>query len=182
MASNPTDEASSKAAPLRADNVFDADHGALLERWRERLPDVDASTIPLFAQAEATAQLLGRHYATSLIPFGVNRSEYLILAFLWTSRAERGHTPKEINRMLGQTSGGITQTLRRMKVRGWVRSDSHPEDKRSVLITLTDEGEALATHVCEAQADTQARKLAWLTEGQRTEIARALELLARALR
>ena len=52
-------------------------------------------------------------------------------------------TPKELTALLGTDTAGITRLLDRLERKRLLRRLPHPEDRRSVLVQLTDEGRPL---------------------------------------
>ncbi|MFF4617549.1 MarR family winged helix-turn-helix transcriptional regulator [Nonomuraea jabiensis] len=47
------------------------------------------------------------------------------------------------DRGLGTDTAGMTRLLDRLEAKGLLRRERHPEDRRSIVIELTDEGRAL---------------------------------------
>jgi DNA-binding MarR family transcriptional regulator len=47
-------------------------------------------------------------------------------------------TPRQLERRLGLTSGAITALIDRLERVGWVVRTPHPDDRRSVLVGLSD--------------------------------------------
>ena len=56
----------------------------------------------------------------------------------------------------GGTQPAMTQLISRLEEAGLVRRESHPDDGRVVLVTITDEGRATLAH----RRDTRATRLA----------------------
>ncbi|GLY05596.1 MULTISPECIES: MarR family transcriptional regulator [Actinoplanes] len=66
--------------------------------------------------------------------------QYLVMTVLW----QRGASPiKEISGALQLDYGTLTPLLKRLETLGYVRRERRPDDERSVIVTLTAEGEAL---------------------------------------
>jgi DNA-binding MarR family transcriptional regulator len=51
-----------------------------------------------------------------------------------------GTTPIELNRFAQITSAGMTRTLDRLEESGYIERSPNPDDRRSILIRLTNEG------------------------------------------
>ena len=72
-------------------------------------------------------ELLCRHV-------GVSRTDYDALEAL----DEHGPlTPSELGRLLTLTSGSVTALIDRLERLGWASRNRHPDDRRKVVITLT---------------------------------------------
>ena len=65
---------------------------------------------------------------------GVSRSDYDALEAL----DEHGSlTPGELGTLLSLTSGSVTALIDRLEKVGWASRNGHPEDRRKVVVTLT---------------------------------------------
>jgi DNA-binding MarR family transcriptional regulator len=65
---------------------------------------------------------------------GVSRSDYEALEAL----DEHGSlTPGELGTLLSLTSGSVTALIDRLEKVGWASRNGHPEDRRKVVVTLT---------------------------------------------
>ncbi|MEV4364817.1 MarR family winged helix-turn-helix transcriptional regulator [Nonomuraea sp. NPDC051941] len=74
-----------------------------------------------------------------LAPLGLTAQQAALL--LHASRG--GGTPSLLKRRLGTDTAGMTRLLDRLEAKGLLRRERHPEDRRSIVIELTDEGRAL---------------------------------------
>lgn len=82
-------------------------------------------------------------YRPLLEPLGVSYPQYLVLAVLW----DGGHLPVgALVSRLQSDYGTITPLLKRMETQGLIARTRNPQDERSVIISLTDEGDALRVH------------------------------------
>ncbi len=71
---------------------------------------------------------------------GATRSDYDALEAL---DALGPMTPGELGDRLSLTSGSVTALLGRLEGLGWARRDPHPDDRRKVIVSLTDEARRL---------------------------------------
>lgn len=82
-------------------------------------------------------------YRPLLEPLGVSYPQYLVLAVLW----DGGDLPvRALVSRLQSDYGTITPLLKRMEAQGLIARTRNPQDERSVIISLTDEGDALRVH------------------------------------
>lgn len=82
-------------------------------------------------------------YRPLLEPLGVSYPQYLVLAVLW----DGGDLPVgALVSRLQSDYGTITPLLKRMETQGLIARTRNPQDERSVIISLTDEGDALRVH------------------------------------
>jgi DNA-binding MarR family transcriptional regulator len=77
---------------------------------------------------------------------GIPLADYLVLAVI--RRSPDGCTsPSAICEVLHRTSGGMTLTLDRLEVAGWLVRSPDPTDRRKVALVLTAAGRDLAVTV-----------------------------------
>jgi DNA-binding MarR family transcriptional regulator len=77
---------------------------------------------------------------------GIAPSDYLVLAVLRRSPHHRS-SPTRLCELLGRSSGGMTLTIDRLEAAGWLTRAADPDDRRRVIITLSDAGVAISTRV-----------------------------------
>jgi DNA-binding MarR family transcriptional regulator len=162
----------------KIDDVVDS----LARRWGEKLPDVDASLMPLFGRLGMLSKLLEAFHRHALLPVGVTFPEYQLLTALYTQGRGGEMLPKELTRLLGQTAAGVTKTLDRLEQRHWIVRRPHAQDRRSVSVRLTAAGRQAATEVCRAETKAQQEALGHLPAVERERIHRVLCGLIDALR
>lgn len=91
----------------------------------------------------ATFRAVTSVYRPLLEPLGVSYPQYLVLAVLW----DGGDLPVgALVSRLQSDYGTITPLLKRMENQGLIVRTRNPQDERSVIISLTDEGDALRVH------------------------------------
>jgi DNA-binding MarR family transcriptional regulator len=98
----------------------------------------DQLCFSLYAASRAVTQL----YRPLLEPLGITYPQYLVLLVLW----ERGAVPVgELGTALRLDYGTLSPLLKRLEGAGLVERTRRPDDERSVLIALTEAGDALRT-------------------------------------
>lgn len=155
------------------------------ERRRQMLPDLagdDASYVPHLA---TLGHLVDVYIQRLLKPHGISVSDHRVLSTLRLQpRGERA-TPQDLNRVARITSAGMTRTLDRLEDAGYVDRVPNPEDRRSVLIGLTDAGWEFAATVMgdlHAQYEEVAGHLSATERKESLEILRgAISQLATAI-
>jgi DNA-binding MarR family transcriptional regulator len=111
--------------------------------FTEEFPDGD----PTAAEVVATLIRAGQSLYDELdrgmqASFGVPESVLQCLAVI--DGAERPLTPSEISERTFHSSATMTSLLDALEREGWARRAPNPDDRRSVLVEITDEGKALA--------------------------------------
>ncbi len=88
-------------------------------------------------------------------------------------------TPNEIGEHLHLTSGTVTTVIDSLEKRGLVERQPHPEDRRKVLVSITDAGRAMLDRYLPEAVAIQTAMLGGLND---EELQTLSELLIRALR
>jgi DNA-binding MarR family transcriptional regulator len=121
----------------------------------------------------ATVALFERHVGQ---PFGLRKAEFSLLMLLLANAA----TPaKRLARTLRLSAPALTMLIDRMQDKQWLRRERNPADRRSQLIVLTPEGQALARR---AQAASKTMEASLQRRLSRAERAMLIELLAKLAR
>ncbi len=82
-------------------------------------------------------RLFNRFYKQTLQPFGLTYSQYLILRSLWQQDRKTLH---EIGDELHLSSNTLTPLLKKLEVTGWIQRHHPDDDKRQLVIILTEKG------------------------------------------
>lgn len=83
-------------------------------------------------------------------------------------------SPYEIGERRLVTRGTVTGLLDTLERQGLVRRVPHPEDRRRLLIELTDRGRAVRAEACEELFPTQAQMMSTLTRQEKATFTRLL--------
>jgi DNA-binding MarR family transcriptional regulator len=134
--------------------------------------------------AEATATLVRAGAAISaeieramLASFGVPEPVLNSLAVI--EGADTLLTPSQIGERTYTSSATMTATLDILEVEGWARRIPNPDDRRSVLIEITDEGQAVADRFLPGIRRLEQNVLAELVDAERATL---LDLLGKVMR
>ena len=147
-----------------------------VHQWAERYPDLDASHILVVGRILRIAAVVTARSEVELAEHGLTRGEFDLLCAL--RRAGRPLRPGAITTVTGASPAAITKRIDRLSAHGMVRREQAEDDRRSVLVSLTDEGTTLLDDVFPAIAASEAEALAGLAPAQRERLA---ELLAAVL-
>ena len=91
---------------------------------------------PLYACARETIKL----YKPHLDKLGLTYTQYIAMMVLWEKKAV---TVKELGAELYLDSGTLTPLLKKMEAKGLLTRRRSTDDERSLIVSLTPEGEAL---------------------------------------
>lgn len=110
--------------------------------FEERYPGANASATEAAMNLAQAGDLLVRHIAELVQPFGLNPSSALVLAILADSKSPL--PPNEIADRLILTRASVTSLLDSLERHGYVLRTPHPTDRRMLLIELTQVGRVTA--------------------------------------
>jgi DNA-binding MarR family transcriptional regulator len=118
--------------------------------------------------AVVTGGLFERHIGA---PLKLRKAEYSLLMLLLANGAT---TAKRLARALRLSAPQLTMLLDRLQQRRWLRREPNPVDRRSQLIVLTRDGEALARRAATVSATMERSLLQRLSAAERAML---IELL-----
>ena len=105
---------------------------------------------------------------------GSSRSDYDALEAL---DAHGPLTPGELGTLLSLTSGSVTALVGRLEELGWARREPHPDDRRKVIVSLTEAASRLGTEELTPYFDAVDGATDALTSKERAVVKRYLEAL-----
>lgn len=105
---------------------------------------------------------------------GLYPGQELMLLRLW----EKDHQHQgELAKVLGVDASTATKSVQRMEQGGFVVREPCPDDRRSVIISLTDTGRELCEKVAALWSELEERTTAGFTPGEREQALRLMERL-----
>jgi len=112
----------------------------VIDRWSAARPDLDVRSLHVTARLSR----LGRHVALreeeAFKRFGLNRGEVGLLSALRIAGPPHRLSPTRLGKGLMLSSAGVTSRLDRLERRGLVARLPDPDDRRGVIVELTDAG------------------------------------------
>lgn len=83
------------------------------------------------------SRLFAQFYEKKLKSFGLTYSQYLVLLSLWEENPQTLHS---IGQKLDLSSNTLTPLLKRLEQSGWVTRQKSDQDKRQLIVSLTQKG------------------------------------------
>jgi DNA-binding MarR family transcriptional regulator len=105
----------------------------------------------------------------------ITPGQYSVLAVIGVHKAM---TPRELAAHEKVQPPSMTRTLTTLENLGLVQRQEHPTDRRQVLITLTDDGQAAVKETRRRRDRWLAQRLSELEPEERQTLARAAKILA----
>lgn len=119
-------------------------------------------------------RILDRHLA----PLDVTSAQFKVLIYLHYGQVQ---TPAELSRQLHLDSGAMTRMLDRLASKGLIQRKRCPEDRRVVLLQLTDSGLEVAHKIPEVTVNALNELAAPLTRDEFNALVKGLwKLLGQA--
>lgn len=152
------------------------------QQWQRECPELDASVMSLFGRLiEATEMLNRLHMEPLNKAYGLRRGEFDVLATLRRSGAPYALSPTELYRSMMVSSGGMTNRLDRLEKAELVRRRRSSEDRRAVIVELTDKGLEQIDAILPEHLAGQEKLLESLDSGQREALERLLASLIESM-
>jgi DNA-binding MarR family transcriptional regulator len=153
----------------------------VLGRWRSSRPSIDTGPLEVTGRLSRIGPLLGRRQEAVFSRFGVNRGEVGALSALRVSGPPHRLSPTRLGRGLMLSSAGVTSRIDRLERRGLVRRLPDPDDRRGVIVELTDEGGRLVDEAVAAVAESDRQLLARLDADEIAQLQALLKKLLASL-
>lgn len=157
----------------------DVDH-FIAQRLAET-PGLDTEGMAIFGRIYRIATQVAPHMETLFARHGLERGEFDVLATLKRSGPPYTLSPTALYTSLMVSSGGLTHRLKRLEAAGLVRRFPSPDDGRSLIVELSDEGHKRTDAAFEEDMQLEGRWLAALTADQRRALANLLRELSFAV-
>ncbi|WP_293793873.1 MarR family transcriptional regulator [uncultured Pantoea sp.] len=149
----------------------------VVEQWASAMPELDASSMAVFGRMLRIMQHLAKTRAEALATFGFRDGEFDVLATLRRAGAPYRLSPTQLYKSLLVTSGAMTNRLNRLEEVGSILRVADPEDKRSMLVALTDGGLAKIEQALLVHTQTQNSLLETLDAAQQAQLKTLLSQL-----
>ncbi|MBA1145053.1 MarR family winged helix-turn-helix transcriptional regulator [Mesorhizobium neociceri] len=146
-----------------------------VEQWKRERPDLDVSPMLVLGRLNEASSLVARERLAPLFArFGLQAGEFDVLATLRRSGQPYALTPTALYEATMVTSGAMTNRLDRLEKAGLILRGPHPNDRRGIVVQLTEKGLALIDEALAAHVANEHEILAGLTVAEREKLAELL--------
>ena len=149
----------------------------LVAGWRAERPDLDVDPLQVLSRVSRLARHLDRARRTAFAAHGLETWEFDVLSALRRRGTPYQLSPGSLLRATLVTSGTMTNRIDRMAESGLVRRLPDPQDKRGVLVELTDRGRTVVDAALADLLDHERDLLAGLDDEDREQLASLLRRL-----
>lgn len=149
----------------------------IVQAWRRERPDLDVSPLHILSRISRLARRLDLARVSAFAEHGLEGWEFDVLSALRRAGAPYQLSPGQLVQETLVTSGTMTNRVDRLERRGLVERSRDPNDRRGVLVTLSDAGRV---RVDAAMADLLASEhqlLADLPDPDQRDLAEQLRRL-----
>src|SRR5713226_4663399 len=150
---------------------------ALLDDFAAARPRQDMEPYQVTARLSRLALHVARVQEESFGKYGLNRGEVGVLAALRFAGPKQQLSPTRLFKGLMLSSAGITSRLDRLERRGYVKRTRHPNDRRGVLVELTEAGRKVLEEAVGADITSERDLVAGLSVAERRTLTALLKKL-----
>jgi DNA-binding MarR family transcriptional regulator len=143
---------------------------AILEVWARELPELDLDTEGIVERIQSLERYVDRAMRETLDDFELTHGEYKLAMHLRYGGPPYTGKPGKLAKHLGLSTGAMTNRLDNMEKRGLIRRLDDPDDRRGVIVELTDAGKELWDRAVVAQAEKESTIASALDEQERRQL------------
>jgi len=140
-----------------------------VEHWKREIPQLDPLVEGVFTRMHMLLRHLKQTRHAELAEHGLEEYEYATLHFLGGCGPDYRATPSEIAAWQQMSPSGITGRLDALEKRGFIRRLPSPDDRRKVIVELTEDGRQAWLSTFHPQTNEEARVLAALDPGEQEQ-------------
>jgi DNA-binding MarR family transcriptional regulator len=148
--------------------------GRGMTQWRRQRPDIDCSGKSVVGRILHLQETILRAVNAGLASHGLRYADYAVLATLRVAGEPFRMSPSRLQATMLFTSGGVSNLLRRVEKKGYVRRLADPADGRGILVELTHKGFTLAEAAMADHAAVERRLCAMFNAEEQETLAALL--------
>jgi len=147
-------------------------------QWARELPDLDTTGMAILGRMRWLTLAARPRIEAVFAGHGLDAGEFDVIATLLRAGPPHQLRPTELFRSLMISSGGLTDRLARLTAAGLVARIPAPQDARSLLVQLTDQGRRRAEAAFRQDMAVERDLLAGLDPQDREALSALLSKLA----
>ncbi len=153
----------------------------IIAQWRAERPDLEVSAMAVIGRLARIYRLTAAEMEKNFHAFGLSHSGFDVLATLRRSGNPYALLPKDLITNTMVTSGTMTNRIDQLEKAGLITRVPSQTDKRSCLVTLTDEGLAVIEQAIVKHVELQNQLLVGLSSKEREQLNQLLKGLLASL-
>jgi len=143
----------------------------LVEAWQRERSDLDLRPLEVLSRVSRLSHHLDRARRSAFAEHGLESWEFDVLAALRRAGSPYSLSPGRLIKETLVTSGTMTNRVDRLATRGLVERLPDPDDRRGVLVRLTDEGRTTVDGALEGLLRREQELLGGLDAGEHQRLA-----------
>ena len=151
--------------------------GRVLPVWKREIPDLDLDTEGIVERIQKINKHLDHAMNETLAEFDIDRGDWWVLTVLRRSGKPYRQSPGALAKLMGLSAAAISNRLNNLEEAGLIRRLPDVDDRRGVIVELTEEG----WHRWQESVGAQARKEALVASALTVEEKQTLNELLRRL-
>jgi len=149
----------------------------VMAQWAQERPDLELSAMAVVGRLHRSTRLISRQLREHFKAEGIEEWEFDMLATLRRSGAPWTLSPKDLVATTMVGSSALTHRVDLLLEREWLTREINPNNRREVLLTLTQGGIDLVDRVLEGHIRNERHQIAGLSATEQEQ----LNLLLRKL-
>lgn len=150
----------------------------ILAAWKTLIPEADLAPLSVFSRLSRLSRHLDVARRSAFSRVGLETWSFDVLSALRRAGEPFALTPGVLMQLSLVSSGTMTNRIDRLEERGLVTRCKHPEDRRAILVALTEAGKAAADA---AITELLTIERNWLGDMSPAEVQQLAGLLRRLL-
>ncbi len=135
-----------------------------INEWLRIRPEINVTALAVFGSIQRVAQYLNAINERHVVQYGIKYAEFHLLTALRRSEPPHTLTPTALFKSLLITPGAVTKQVDRLVAAGLVERIADPQDRRSVLVHLTDKGLTLMDTIIASTGERTTIEIPGLNE------------------
>jgi DNA-binding MarR family transcriptional regulator len=148
-----------------------------VEAWSHERPDLDVAPLSVLSRVSRLARHLDLARRGAFAHHGLETWEFDVLSALRRAGAPYRMSPGALLTQTLVTSGTMTNRIDRLAARSLVERLPSPDDRRGVLVRLTDEGRRRVDAAMSSLLEVERGLLSGLDEAERARLADLLRVV-----
>jgi DNA-binding MarR family transcriptional regulator len=142
----------------------------IIGQWKRERPDLDVSAMALIGRIGRLREYLLQEQEKVFAKHGLNSSGFDVLATLRRQGASYALSPGDLMASMMITSGTMTNRVDQLVKAGLVTRSANPNDRRSMIVSLTAKGLAVIDEAVSEHVQNQQRLVAPLSRQEQAQL------------
>lgn len=148
-----------------------------IKKWSKERADLNTSAKSILGRIIRLQSIILNKVSQTFKEFDINPGEYAVLCNLRVNGHPYQMSPKDIIQSVLLTSGGMSNLLERMENQNLIKRISDPDDKRGVLVVLTEKGKNIIDAAMTEHVQVEEMLINSLDKNERLELEKLLKKL-----